>query len=107
MKVNNEQSKLFVSAGSEIDFSRYPHQLSSSAKLEEIEKNLKVKFFPINDLKSASIFCLDYIKEHNLGGSNWIGGKVVDENMNFVAHISYNGRVWDSEIWKEAKEIVI
>ena len=34
-----------------------------------------------------------YIKENDLGGSNWIGGKVY-KNGTQVGYISYNGRYW-------------
>ena len=35
----------------------------------------------------------DYIKENDLGGSNWTGGKVYEDNTQ-VGYISYNGRYW-------------
>jgi hypothetical protein len=46
-----------------------------------------------------------FITEFNLGASNWTGGNVYDGHFNFKACISYNGRVWDNEDWRIAKEI--
>ncbi len=50
----------------------------------------------VDTLKIASDRCREYIKEENLGGGNWIGGQVTENNIQ-IAKISYNGRVWDNE----------
>lgn len=44
--------------------------------------------------KGASIMCLKYIDEFELGGGNWDGGQIYDGNKQ-IASVSYNGRVWD------------
>ena len=46
-----------------------------------------------------------YIEEWNLGGGNWTGGNVYNDNGEYVGHISYNGRFWDKdhEYGKEVK----
>lgn len=66
----------------------------------------------VADLAEASKACRDYIAEHGLGGGNWAGGRIVDENKVEVGRVSYNGRVWPpgphvngaEPIWPPAKE---
>ena len=43
----------------------------------------------------ASKACKDYIGKHNLGGGNWTGGQVFNDEDQQIARVSYNGRVWD------------
>ena len=50
----------------------------------------------VDTLKIASQKCLEYILECDLGGGNWIGGQVTENNKQ-IAKISYNGRIWDNE----------
>lgn len=50
----------------------------------------------VDTFKMASEKCREYITEYDLGGGNWIGGQVM-ENNNQIAKISYNGRIWDNE----------
>ena len=38
-----------------------------------------------------------YIKENNLGGSNFYGGAVYNQKGEYVGHYSYNGRFWDTK----------
>ena len=52
---------------------------------------------PVESLQAASTACRTYIEEHDLGGGNWSGGKVVDGNGVQVASISYNGRIWPKQ----------
>lgn len=65
-------------------------------------------YLPANTLAEAVDACKSYIAEWNLGGSNWTGGNVYDINGKIVAHISYNGRVWEKETQpgKKVKEII-
>jgi hypothetical protein len=88
--------KLFVSLGSEIDPHRFS-QYSSNQKFEELQKPNGLVYFEVNNLLEAKILTQKFINEFDLGGSNWVGGKVIDEENNFIARISYNGRVWESE----------
>ena len=64
-------------------------------------------YFQVSNLAEASEVCQRYIAHFNLGSSNWTGGRVVNDNSDFVARISYNGRLWDSEEYENAKEIKI
>jgi hypothetical protein len=82
-------------------------QYSSNAKLEELSKPHGNAYFEISSLDEAKSLCLEFINHFNLGMSNWSGGRVVDENSNFIANISYNGRVWDNENFNKAKGIII
>ena len=56
------------------------------------------------NLKEGSILCRQFIDFYNLGSSNWIGGRIIDNEDNFVAQVSYNGRVWESDFFP-SKEI--
>jgi len=62
-------------------------------------------YFEVANLKEASILSRKFIEYFDLNSSNWTGGRVCDENFNFIAQISYNGRIWDNEDWKISKEI--
>lgn len=97
---------LYVALGSEIDRNRLL-QLSINSKREELHKSNELIYFQVDNLKLAKKLCQEFIIKFNLGASNWLGGRVVDENFNFIAKISYNGRVWDNDDWKMAKEIDI
>jgi hypothetical protein len=85
-----------VSLGSEIDLHRFT-QYSNNQKFEELQKPNGLVYFEVNNLLEAKNLTQKFINEFDLGGSNWIGGKVIDEENNFIARISYNGRVWESE----------
>ena len=96
----------YVSLGSEMDSERFA-QYSKNTQLEELIKPQEFIYFQVDSLKEANFLCQNFIKFYNLVGSNWIGGRIVDEANNFIARISYNGRFWDNEDWKIAKEIAI
>ena len=66
-------------------------------QLEELNKPDGNIFFEINSIKEASELCRKFINKYNLGSSNWAGGTIVNENFDFIATVSYNGRVWDNE----------
>ena len=104
MEIQSYNKSFFVSLGSDIDVFRFS-QISSSAKFEEVKKPNGFVYFQIESLKGARELCRKFIKEFNLGSSNWIGGRIIDENNNFIAQISYNGRIWNDEDNKKAKEI--
>ncbi|MEX3623773.1 hypothetical protein [Viridibacillus arvi] len=55
----------------------------------------------VDTLEQASSACRKYIELHNLGGGNWIGGKVFDQSGTQVAYISYNGRIWSPDRSRE------
>ena len=105
MKLQIFDKKLFVSLGSAIDPHRFS-QYSNNQKFVELQKPNGLVYFEVNDLLEAKNLTQKFIKEFDLGGSNWVGGRVIDEENNFIAQISYNGRVWESENYP-SKEIVI
>lgn len=96
---------LFVSLGSQLDIERFL-QSSRNVQFEEMNKPRNFIYYQVEGLKEASKLCQDFIKHFDLGGSSWIGGRVIDEDNNFIAMISYNGRVWESEDFP-CKEIEI
>ena len=99
-------NKMFVALGSTIDHNKW----SSFSRNEAIQESLKpdgLIYYEVGSLKEASLLTRKFIETFKLSSSNWIGGKVCDENFNPIARISYNGRVWDNEDWKIAKEIEV
>ena len=56
--------------------------------------NAPTKIVEVDTLENASVICREYITEHDLGGGNWIGGHVLDNDGNHIAKISYNGKIW-------------
>lgn len=65
----------------------------------------------IKSWKEASEVCLAFIRKHELGGGNWAGGAIQQVgHSDVLAHVSFNGRVWEgaSSNWNsETKEIKI
>jgi hypothetical protein len=53
----------------------------------------KKQIIPVLSFGDASEKCREFIVRNDLGGGNWIGGKVFDGKKH-VANISFNGRVW-------------
>lgn len=105
MKPQILKRKLFVSLGSAIDPHRF-YQYSNNQKFEELQKPKGLIYFEVSSLLEAKNLTQKFINEFNLGGSNWVGGRVIDEENKFIARISYNGRVWESENYP-CKEIEI
>lgn len=93
--VKHEQ-KMFVSLGSQLDAERF-FQSSRNVQSEELSKPRDFIYYHVDSLKDASSLCRMFIKYYDLGSSSWTGGRVIDEESNFIAHISYNGRVWADE----------
>ena len=96
--------KLWVKLASGIDPFRF-EQMSTAQKIQELQKPTDKIFYPVKDLKHAQDLCMEFIKEHDLGASNWEGGVIVDYEFNFIANVSYNGRIWDNIDSFKAKEI--
>ena len=105
MKPQILNKKLFVSLGSEIDQHRF-FQYSNNQKSQEMQKPKGLVYFEVNNLLEAKNLTQKFIKEFDLSGSNWVGGRIIDEENNFIAQISYNGRIWESENYP-CKEIEI
>jgi hypothetical protein len=102
--VPKQKEKLFVGLGSCIDVSRWD-SFSSNDKFQQLQNPNGLVYFEVESLKAASELVNKFIKAYNLGSSSFDGGYVIDENMNFKAKVSYNGRVWDNEDWRVSKEI--
>lgn len=52
----------------------------------------------IKTFREASEACRKYIERNELGSGNWTGGQIfydIGEHGEPIAHVSYNGRVWD------------
>lgn len=102
-----EQNQTFyVGVGSTIDYSRWD-SFSTNSKIEEVLKPDGLIYYEVNSLKEASELAKKFIKEYRLSSSNWLGGIVLDNSLNFIANVSYNGRVWDNKDWRIAKEIEV
>lgn len=103
--IQKSENKMFVQLATAFDAYRF-NQLSINAQIQELLKPDGNIFFEITSLNDASLLCRKFIDRFDLGSSNWVGGQVVDEQFNFIAKISYNGRIWDNEDWRKAKEIL-
>jgi hypothetical protein len=100
------ESKMFVQLATDFDDCRFG-QMSRSEQVEELGKPDANIFFEVASLKDAVILCQSFIQRYNLGSSNWAGGLVVNQTSDFIANISYNGRIWDNKDWRVAKEIIL
>ena len=101
----SKETKMYVQLASFFDLDRF-EQMSKNEKLALFNNPEKTVFIEVKSIKEAVNLCNDYINRFNLGNSSWSGGMVVDEEFNFIANISFNGRVWDNEDWRLAKEIL-
>jgi len=104
--MNIEQNKLYVQLSSEIAYYKQSFY-SNSQWLNELSKPNGCCYYEVQDLIEARKLCKAFIDNFDLGASNWRGGLVVDQNQRFVAMISYNGRIWDNQNWRQAKEIEV
>jgi len=102
--IDLKNKKLYVGLGAKIDFSRW-ESFSMNQRIDEMNKPQGLIYFEVSSIKEASKLTQKFIKEYQLCSSNWIGGIVLNNSMEFVANISYNGRVWDNEDYRFAKEI--
>ena len=55
------------------------------------------KTVAVDSMEEASRASLEFINNNNLGSGNWAGGDVTDSVGAIVAHVSYNGRVWEGK----------
>jgi hypothetical protein len=97
-------SKMLVQLASFVNIARFD-EMTRSQQLEELCKPHGNIFFEVKSFKEAAYLCLKFIDRHDLGSSNWAGGLIVNEKFEFLAKVSYNGRVWDSDDCFKAKEI--
>jgi len=66
------------------------------------------KIVPVASLQEASRECLRFIAHNDLGCGNWDGGQIT-ESGRVIAHVSYNGRVWEGpcQSWnQDTKELL-
>jgi hypothetical protein len=70
-------------------------------------KTVKVSL-PVSSFAKASEVCRNFIEKFDLGSGNWTGGQIGNIEGKIIAHVSYNGRVWEGEKYVEGcKEILI
>ncbi len=55
------------------------------------------RIVPVDSFKQASDECIKFIDENELGGGNWSGGDILNDEGEVIASVSYNGRVWDNK----------
>jgi len=70
----------------------------------------KGKLVKVATFKEASEKCRKFIDDNDLGGGNWFGGEIYndDDKNTVIAHVSYNGRVWEGSEWTpQTREIQI
>lgn len=71
------------------------------------EVDIPPRYVAVSSLRDASKVAQDFIRREDLGGGNWTGGAVFNDQGKQVARISYNGRVWEPGPWQSAKEIKV
>ena len=106
MKESSNSTKLYVLLASAFDFSKL-ESYSMSDFVDQASKPYGKMLYEAEDLKDAQRICMELIKYYELGGSCWTGGEVINSNNQIIAYISYNGRVWESKDFPNAKEIIL
>lgn len=67
-------------------------------KVEFAAAGHRATWLPVVSFAAAAFACRTFIEAHDLGASQWRGGRVVDAATDeVVATVSYNGRVWLAE----------
>jgi hypothetical protein len=64
--------------------------------LNQTESPAPTVMYPVHNLEEASALCRQYIETYQLGGGNWTGGQVYQAGQE-THHVSFNGKVWESE----------
>jgi hypothetical protein len=57
----------------------------------------RAKEVKVESFEDASAICKDYIERYHLGGGNWAGGKITDDDGKEIARVSFNRKVWSLE----------
>jgi len=66
---------------------------------------VRPKTFTAKDLPSLRFQIRNFMGDNNLGAGNWDTAKVYKDGKEY-GYMSYNGRIWDKEIWSDkAREI--
>lgn len=68
----------------------------------------RTKIVPVSSFEHASQVFRQYIERNGLGSGNCLLAPILDDQNTEIAHVSYNGRVWEgSHMSKErGKEIL-
>ena len=90
------ENKMFIQLSSCFDDTNIC-AFTASQYLEAIERPYGNCYYEVSSIKEAIILCEEFRKYFNLDGSNWSGGRIVDNEMKFIAKVSYNGTVCKSE----------
>jgi hypothetical protein len=70
-------------------------------------RTVKVRL-PVSSFAQASKVCKNFIEKFDLGSGNWTGGQIGNIEGKIIAHVSYNGRVWEGEKYsQDSKEIKV
>ena len=56
--------------------------------------NIEAYWVVVETIEEAKIVCDAFIEKNELGGGNWTGGDIVDENDKLIGNVSYNGKFW-------------
>lgn len=66
--------------------------------VEQLLKSTDMPLYvPCDCLEHAIAIVRHFIEINYLGGGNFTGGRIVDTDFNFIAQVSYNGRVWATD----------
>lgn len=60
-------------------------------------KEIKCRVAERSSIEACQTAARMYIEGNDLGAGNWDGGRVYDENNQYIGYISYNGKFWDKE----------
>jgi hypothetical protein len=82
---NTMNNKLTVDVGSMPNYDFAPGERGPKIKIKRVK---------VRNLDEAGSVCREFIRDHDLGGGNWIGGTIRDRH-GVVGYVSYNGRLWD------------
>jgi len=77
------------------------HNQNPNQPLYGCEKNKSVEVASFVEARNA---CVKFIDDNDLGGGNWSGGEIINNEGKIIAHVSYNGRVWEGKSmdWKSS-----
>lgn len=71
------------------DFGQSPNSSLYGAEKDTIQS--------FSTFREARKLCSDYIERNELGGGSWFGGDIISPDGKLIAHVSYNGRIWEGE----------
>lgn len=89
------KSVLKKATGYQIELSAEPNPDFSPGS-HEATVNIPVKKVSVKSIDEARKRVIDFISENDLGSGNWTGGQIY-QNGKPIAHISYNGKVWEGK----------